>query len=104
MLKVTLIEDGPKTITLKLEGRIAGQWVDELERECEKQLETHKKLVLDVFGVTFVDDRGIRMLMSVGGDRVELIRCSLFISELLRTEGIHRESRPRRCKPEEPGV
>ncbi len=104
MLKVTLKERGQETIALRLEGQITGPWVDELERECERQLETHQKLVLDVFGVTFVDDRGIRMLMSVGGDRVELIRCSLFLSELLRTEGVHRGSIPRRCKPEEPGA
>jgi anti-anti-sigma regulatory factor len=87
MLKVTLLEEDERAVILKLEGRITGQWVHELERECERHLNKHRKLILDVSGITFVDDQGIKMLRTVVGDRVELIRCSLFLSGLLNNGG-----------------
>ena len=73
-------------MTLKLEGRIAGRWVNELEKECKKYICNRSKLSklsLDLFGVTFVDDQGIKMLRAMVEDQVELIRCSLFLCELL---------------------
>jgi len=71
------------SVTLKLEGRIVGQWVNELKKECKKYMDKRSKLSLDLFGVTFIDDQGIKMLRAMVGDQVDLIRCSLFLSELL---------------------
>ena len=83
MLKVTRVAEGKKTVTLKLEGRIVGPWVDELKRECEMCLAKRSKLTLDLSGVNFVDDQGIEALKAMMGDRVQLTGCSLFLSGLL---------------------
>ncbi|NKE70281.1 STAS domain-containing protein [Candidatus Manganitrophus noduliformans] len=84
MLKVTRVAENDKTVTLKLEGRIVGEWIDMLERECKVCLGKRSKLILDLSAVGFVDKRGVEMLKAVQGDRVRLTGCSLFLSELLR--------------------
>ena len=56
MLKITTIAKDEKTVTLQLEGRIVGQWVHEVRRECEKGLAESSKVILDLSGVTFVND------------------------------------------------
>lgn len=65
-LKIT-IDEGPKEITLKLEGRIAGLWVPEF-RQAWKSLAGalgNKKLVVDLRGVTHVDVAGRESLAEV---------------------------------------
>lgn len=84
MLKVTCVAESDKTVTLKLEGRIVGEWIDVLERECKVCLGQRRKLILDLSAVSFVDDRGVKILKAMQGDWVHLIGCSLFLSELLR--------------------
>jgi anti-anti-sigma regulatory factor len=86
MLKLTLVQEDEKAVTLKLEGRIIGQWVNELKKECERCMGRGNRLILDLSGVTFVDVQGIRMLRAVCGDQVKLIGCSLFLSGLLENE------------------
>ena len=86
MLKVTHMAEDDKTVTLNLEGRIVGPWVDELKRECEICLAKRSKLILDLSNVSFVDNQGTKTLKDMIGDRVQLIGCSLFLSELLKEE------------------
>ncbi len=65
-LKITT-DEGPKEITLKLEGRIAGLWVPEF-RQAWKLLAgalRNKKLVVDLRGVTHVDVAGRESLAEV---------------------------------------
>jgi anti-anti-sigma regulatory factor len=83
LLKITKIAEDNRSVTLKLEGRIVGRWVNELKKECNKYLDKRSKQILDLSGVTFIDDQGIKMLKAMVGDQVELIRCSLFLSGLL---------------------
>ena len=61
MLRVT-IDKKTSLITLKLEGRIAGDWVDELERAWLEEAGRSKLMKVDLTGVTFVDDEGKRLL------------------------------------------
>jgi anti-anti-sigma regulatory factor len=84
MFRITRIADDETSVTLRVEGRLVGRWIDELESECERCMVVRRRVNLDLSGVTFVDDRGIEALRSMGGDRVELIRCSLFLSGLLK--------------------
>lgn len=84
MLKVTRVAENDKSVTLKLEGRVVGEWIDALERECTVCLGKRRKLILDFSAVSFVDDRGVKTLKAMQEDRVRLTGCSLFLSELLR--------------------
>jgi len=83
LLKITHIAEDGISVTLKLEGRLVGRWVNELEKECERYMDKRRKLILDLSGVTFMDDHGIEMLRPMVRDQVELIGCSLFLSGLL---------------------
>ena len=83
MFKVTCVTVDEETVTLKIEGRIVGPWVDELKRECKKCLATQSKLVIDLSGVSFIDGRGVKALKSIVGDRTRLTGYSLFLSGLL---------------------
>ena len=86
MFKVTCVAEDQDSVTLKVEGRIVGPWVGELQKECDQCLAKRGKLILDITGVTFVDDEGIKVLKSKLGDTVQLTGPSLFISELLKGE------------------
>jgi hypothetical protein len=61
---------------MKLEGRVAGPWADELNRvwlETSPRLAA-RKLVIDIHNVTFADATGKRVLRSIyGHTRAELI-------------------------------
>lgn len=88
MLKITVATMDGMTVTLKLEGRIVGKWVDELQKECDLCQSKGRKLLLDLSGVSFIDDQGIRVLKTIAGREVTLVECSLFLSELFKKKGI----------------
>ncbi len=64
MLKITEqrgIE--PDSLSLLLEGRLAGPWVEELNGYCRKMAEAHQRCtVIDLTGVTFIDATGKALL------------------------------------------
>lgn len=86
MLRITLIAETDETATLKLEGRIAGEWVSEVQRECEMWLTQGRKTVLDLSGVVFVDEQGIEKLKALKRNGVNVIGSSLFLSRLLEKD------------------
>jgi anti-anti-sigma regulatory factor len=66
MLRVTTNET-ETAVEMKLEGRVAGPWADELNRvwvETVPRLSS-KKLSIDMQGVTYVDETGKRVLNSI---------------------------------------
>jgi anti-anti-sigma regulatory factor len=56
MLKIT-IDETATTATMKLEGRVAGAWVQEFEKSWESmgQVLGPRKLTVDLSGVTYMD-------------------------------------------------
>ena len=63
MLRIT-IQEGPKAVTLVLEGKCRGPWVEELER-CWRQAVTRasgRVMRVDLEKVGFVDERGKELL------------------------------------------
>lgn len=65
-LKITVSERSD-SVTIQLEGRIAGPWVNELDSTWQKlfpRLDS-KPLSLDLRGVTFVDDAGVELLAKI---------------------------------------
>ncbi len=80
MLRITKdVREGRDMILL--EGRLAGRWVDELERTCRSW---SLPPVLVLSGVTFADPRGVAMLQRIRARGAELERASTFLEELLR--------------------
>jgi len=61
MLRIT-IDKGTSLMTFKLEGRVAGEWVDELERAWLEEAGRGKLINVDLTGVTFVDEEGKKLL------------------------------------------
>ena len=66
MLRIT-INDEPKKLTLKLEGKIAGPWVAELDRTWHSidPVLDDKKLAIDLRGVSYVDHEGREILAEI---------------------------------------
>ncbi len=83
MLRITRIAEDETSVTLRIEGRLVGRWIDELELECGQYMTNRCRVNLDLSGVTFADDQGIAALRAMGAGPVGLIKCSLFISGLL---------------------
>lgn len=85
MLKITLMESTQAMSQLRLEGRVAGPWVGEVRRACEKFLEEGQSLRLDLSEVSFADVSGVAALASLRNRGVMLVGCSPFIFEQLKT-------------------
>ena len=66
VLKIT-VDEKPKQLTLKLEGRIAGPWVAEFNRTWHSLAPSlnSKKLSLDLRGVIQIDAEGQRLLSEI---------------------------------------
>ena len=74
MLKITQQRDeASKSVSYKLEGRLAGPWVKELEA-CWRRTEARAKsrAVVDLTGVTFVDADGRALLTKMWQQGAEL--------------------------------
>jgi hypothetical protein len=86
MLVITRTEGNDPTLTLKLEGKLVGQWIAELELICGGLDRPPDQFRLDLAGLTFVDEEGARFLQSLmrGGTRV--VGGSPFIAEMLHLE------------------
>ena len=66
MLKITIQED-TDLVTMKLEGKLAGPWVDEVNRSWRsvEPLIGSKELNLDIRDVSFADNRGRQLLREI---------------------------------------
>lgn len=84
MLKISYIRSHDRNVTLVLEGKITGAWVDELHKACTPVLSRKDGLTLDLVGVTFVDGKGLSLLSMLAANEVVLTRCSSFVSEQLK--------------------
>ncbi len=73
MLRITILDE---LETLKLEGRLAGPWVAELEKAWQRMAGAHRKPVtVDLDGVSFIDAAGKNLLerMAEQGARLQAV-------------------------------
>jgi hypothetical protein len=84
MLKITL-HDSAHEFRLKLEGRLSGLWVRELEQCWQTAMSTTlgRKTVLDLQEVDFVDLEGQALLALMHGQGVELVAVTPLIRAVL---------------------
>ena len=74
MLKVTVEERGDRVV-FRVEGKLRGPWVIELER-CWRSTSCRmkgKSFSVDLDGVSFVDDQGKALLTEMDSAGVELV-------------------------------
>lgn len=84
MLKITRVTESKKEITLQLDGRVTGQWVDLLRESAESVLEEALRLTLDLKNICFIDCEGLALIKSLMGRGVQQVNAPLFVAEQLR--------------------
>ena len=91
MLRITVLET-PGFLTFRLEGRLAGPWVQELEACWQDAVAGHQQAALrfDLTGVTFVDAAGKAFLAARHAQGAEMIACGYLmravVAEIANTE------------------
>lgn len=84
MLRVSEIERDGGNATLRLEGRLVGVLVAEVEVVCEQHLSNGRRLRLDLADLSFADRAAIALLQDLRKRGVALTNCSPFLSEELK--------------------
>jgi anti-anti-sigma regulatory factor len=82
MLKITNDQNAGRGAVLRLEGQVAGRWVNELRLACSDRGIT-APLTLDLKNVTFIDAAGVAFFDEVWTD-ITVINCSLFVAVQLK--------------------
>ena len=87
MLKISQVEPVNHAVTLRLEGRVVGPWVTELQKSCEAVLTQGQSLKLHLADVEFMDAPGVVLLSSLRSRGVALLECPPFAAEQLKAMG-----------------
>jgi len=84
MLKITKVVESNHAITLLLDGRVTGQWVDLLRESAESVLELGMRLTLDLENICFVDCEGLVLIKSLITRGVREVNAPLFVAEQIK--------------------
>jgi ABC-type transporter Mla MlaB component len=82
------------SLTLKLEGKLGGPWVDELQN-CWKDIAAGadgKAIKIELRGVSYVDYRGRNLLLRMVREGAALVECSDFIRQILDAKDGHQKT------------
>lgn len=84
MIKITEITHEQETI-LKIEGKLTGPAVGELEQTCDRirRSSAGGRLVLDLVDVSFVDEVALGWLRAIRHRDIGIANPSLFVSALM---------------------
>jgi ABC-type transporter Mla MlaB component len=78
MLRISKL-DGTEATTLRLEGSLAGVWVEELRRLCETAMTQGETITLNCGGISFSDLDGVALLRELRRQGARLANCSPFL-------------------------
>lgn len=83
MLRIS-VEENPGALSLIVEGRLVGPWVDELQRLCQERGAPGKgmQMTVDLCGLTAMDTRGQAVLDDLL-HRGATLRCSDVMNQYL---------------------
>jgi len=84
MLKIKRVASSIREITLQLDGRVAGQWVELLRGSAESVIEEGLLLTLDLENICFIDCEGLALIKSLIDRGVRPVKVPLFVVEQLR--------------------
>lgn len=81
MLKITQTQSALGEIRLRLEGRLVGPWVAELQAATAGL--PAQAVQLDLAGLRFMDSAGLALVLALEKQGVELRNATPFVQELL---------------------
>jgi hypothetical protein len=85
MLRITIVESSKIAVTLRIEGRITGPWVEELRTACNVHtFPDDVQLSLELADISFADAAGIALLRELRTRGVDFIRTTPFLAEQLK--------------------
>ena len=84
MLKITRVASTNDEITLRLDGSVAGPWIELLAKSAESALAEGLRLTLDLENISFIDCEGLALIKNLMGRRVQQVNAPLFVAEQLR--------------------
>jgi hypothetical protein len=85
MLRITVVESNARAVTLRVEGRVTGPWVEELRKSCNELTGPDPmQLHLELEDVSFADADGIACLKELRDQGVGLFHISPFLRELIQ--------------------
>jgi hypothetical protein len=83
-MKISVVESSSIAVSLRVEGRLTGGWVEELRRACDLHaLSAGVRLTLDLADVSFADVAGIELLRELRVRMVTLLNPSSLVAEQL---------------------
>ena len=88
MIRLIIRSQTPEQVVLEVHGWVSEKYVSILEQEGVRVLGESQRLVLDLKGVQFIDEEGIRVLRGWVSEGVVLRGGSLFVRMLLETHGL----------------
>jgi hypothetical protein len=79
------VEEGPSVVTLKVCGRLAEGWVQELDQCWRDARISHpsRAIAVDLRGVTFIDPAGEALLRRMHGDGATFLAAGLLTQEVV---------------------
>ena len=87
MLRITVVESNEQAVTLRVEGRIAGPWVEELRTTCNVHASPIPiRLQLELMDVSYADAAGVACLKQLREQGVGLCHVSPFLRELFEDD------------------
>ena len=84
MLKITSVVVSEKEVTLQLDGRVSGQWIELLRETAESVLNQGARLNVDLKNISFIDCDGIALLRNLIERGVPHINPPLFVAEQIK--------------------
>ena len=84
MLKITRVVLSKEETTLRLDGRVAGQWVELLSDSADSALTQGQKLTIDLRNISFVDCEGIALLRRLIERGAFPLNAPLFVTEQMK--------------------
>ena len=87
MLRISECNATNEVTTLRLEGRVVGRLVDEVQNACEAVFAKGCNLILDLSDISFIDRKGLALFQDLINRQVTFVNCSPFLLEQLKIVG-----------------
>jgi len=84
MLKITPAILSEQESALRLDGRVAGQWVALLRESAESVLADGLRLTIDLQNISYIDCEGIVLLKSLIERGADAVNAPLFVNEQIK--------------------
>ena len=86
MIRISTTTETPNVITIRIEGRLVGEWTDFARGELDRTAQLGQEIRLDLAELRYADAGGVGFIHELHDAGVDIMRASGFISELLHQE------------------